>query len=177
MAQKLGDLRTCDRAKMGAIITLRGRAVSWGYNGAPPRLPHCEDVNHGWHGGQLAGKKLYVDGVVVDVVDEGLYDDLDEHVISGILRRAAERYGCRNATHAEANAIAFAARQGISTEGGTLYVVQSPCLNCARLLIASGIRRVVWATTYRDPAGSELLEAAGVAKDVVLPLGHPGVTE
>jgi len=76
---------------------------------------------------------------------------------------------CQNATHAEANAICFAARQGISTEGGTLYVTLSPCAVCARLTIAAGIVRVVWSFTYRDPAGSDLLAQAGVEKEVILP--------
>lgn len=53
-----------------------------------------------------------------------------------------DKLGCRNATHAEANAIAFAARQGISTAYCALYVTHHPCLTCSRLIIASGITSV-----------------------------------
>ena len=77
------------------------------------------------------------------------------------------RFGCRNATHAEANALAFAARQGISTDGGTLYVTVSPCNVCARLLIAAGIVSVWYDEEYRDRRGLELLEEAGIKCHIV----------
>jgi len=83
--------------------------------------------------------------------------ETEEYVLQWI-----EEHGCRNATHAEANALAFAARQGISTEGGTLYVSISPCGNCARLLLAAGIQRVVYEDPYRESEGIELLSEAGV---------------
>jgi dCMP deaminase len=70
--------------------------------------------------------------------------------------------GCRNATHAEANALAFAARQGISTDGCELFVTVSPCEVCARLLIASGVRRVYYLEQYRDHSGEEILRKAGI---------------
>lgn len=76
-----------------------------------------------------------------------------------------DRFGCRNATHAEANALASAARQGISTEDCTLYVTLAPCETCARLLIAAGIRRVVYHKPYRDTRGVKLLLGSGVSVD------------
>jgi len=62
--------------------------------------------------------------------------------------------------HAEANAILFAARHGISTEGADMFVSHSPCSSCAGLIIQAGIRRVV----YRVELGSglEMLREAGV---------------
>jgi dCMP deaminase len=69
---------------------------------------------------------------------------------------------CTNATHAEANALAFAARQGISTEGATLYVTLSPCAVCARLLIAAGVSKVVSKHEYHDVTGLMILREAGV---------------
>jgi dCMP deaminase len=120
IAVRLGQLGTCRRAQVGAVITKEGRCVSWGYNGAPPGLPHC-----------------------VHLVDTG--ED-----------------GCTTATHAEANAVAFAARQGISTEGGTLYSERSPCASCAQLIIATGIKRVVYALPYRDDTGIFTMMEAGL---------------
>jgi len=79
------------------------------------------------------------------------------------MERMLAQRGCRNATHAEANALAFAARAGISTDGATLYASVSPCEGCARLLIAAGIRRVVFLTPYRDLSGIALLQEAGVS--------------
>lgn len=73
-----------------------------------------------------------------------------------------DRFGCRNSIHAEANAVAFAARQGISTDGGTLYVGVSPCVTCSHLLVAVGIVAVYYREEYRDRRGVELLIAAGI---------------
>lgn len=117
VARQIGTLGTCSRAKIGAVIVRDGRCISWGYNGAPPGMPHCEHAD-------------------------------DEP--------------CTVATHAESNAVAFAARQGISTDGATLFVSVSPCAVCARLLIAAGIDTVVFETFYRDESGLELLAEAGV---------------
>lgn len=69
---------------------------------------------------------------------------------------------CETAVHAEANAVAWAARHGIRLFGGTLYTTYTPCLPCAKLLINAGIVRVVALKSYRDPSGSYLLEKAGI---------------
>ncbi|MCM1310284.1 MAG: dCMP deaminase family protein [Bacteroides sp.] len=64
--------------------------------------------------------------------------------------------------HAEANAITKVARSNNSSEGATLYVTASPCLECAKLIIQSGIKRVVFNELYRITDGIELLKRAGV---------------
>ena len=64
--------------------------------------------------------------------------------------------------HAEANAITKIARSNNSSEGSTLYVTASPCLGSSKLIIQSGIRRVVFHELYRLSDGLELLERAGV---------------
>ncbi len=69
---------------------------------------------------------------------------------------------CDAAVHAEANAIAFAARYGSTTQDSELFVTHSPCVNCAKLIINAGIVRVVFGVEYRDPSGLDLLEAASV---------------
>lgn len=70
--------------------------------------------------------------------------------------------GCIRVVHAEVNAIAFAAREGIRTEGSTLRTTVSPCLSCAKLIINAGISEVVSLERYRDRSGQDLLESAGV---------------
>lgn len=70
--------------------------------------------------------------------------------------------GCERTVHAEANAIAFAAKTGIETDGSTLYTTHSPCNDCAKLLINAGIKRVIYWEKYRDPAPVNLLMASGV---------------
>lgn len=69
--------------------------------------------------------------------------------------------------HAEANAISKVAKSGNSSEGATLYVTASPCLECAKLIIQSGIRRVVYRDEYRLNDGINLLERAGVTVEKV----------
>ncbi len=64
--------------------------------------------------------------------------------------------------HAEANAITKVARSNNSSEGATLYVTSSPCIECAKLIIQAGIKRVVYADSYRLSDGIELLQRAGV---------------
>lgn len=64
--------------------------------------------------------------------------------------------------HAEANAITKVAKSGNSSEGATLYVTASPCVECAKLIIQSGIRRVVYSDEYRLTDGIELLRRAGI---------------
>ena len=132
VAVVISQLGTCDRQQVGAVIVRDGRAISWGFNGAPPGAPHCEENNHGW-------------------------GNVDETAGLGL-----EVEGCRNATHAEANAIAFAAKQGISTEGAELFVTLSPCAACSRLLIAAGVSHVTYLVSYRDHSGEDLLREAGI---------------
>ncbi len=64
--------------------------------------------------------------------------------------------------HAEANAITKVAKSGNSSEGATLYITASPCLECAKLIIQSGIKRVVYRDEYRLTDGVDLLKMAGI---------------
>ena len=64
--------------------------------------------------------------------------------------------------HAEANAITKVARSNNSSDGATLYVTSSPCVECAKLIIQAGIKRVVYNEQYRLTAGVDLLRRAGI---------------
>lgn len=64
--------------------------------------------------------------------------------------------------HAEANAITKVARSNNSSDGSTLYVTASPCLECSKLIIQSGIKRVVFHELYRITDGLDLLRRAGI---------------
>ena len=64
--------------------------------------------------------------------------------------------------HAEANAITKVARSNNSSEGATLYVTSSPCIECSKLIIQAGIRRVVYSESYRLEDGINLLKRAGI---------------
>ena len=69
--------------------------------------------------------------------------------------------------HAEANAITKVAKSNNSSEGSTLYITTSPCMECAKLIIQSGIRRVVFCDSYRTREGIELLEKAGIQVEYI----------
>lgn len=64
--------------------------------------------------------------------------------------------------HAEQNIITYSAKNGIKTDGCTLYITDSPCKNCAKLIAQSGISRVVYAQEYRDTEGVEFLNNLGI---------------
>ena len=80
-----------------------------------------------------------------------------------------EGYTLPYVLHAEANAITKVARSNNSSEGSTLYVSTSPCMECSKLIIQAGIRRVVFSDLYRITDGLDLLRKAGV-EVVYLPL-------
>lgn len=67
--------------------------------------------------------------------------------------------------HAEANAITKVAKSHNSSQGSTLYVTDSPCIECAKLIIQSGIKRVVYSRKYRITDGLDLLERADIEVD------------
>lgn len=69
--------------------------------------------------------------------------------------------------HAEANAISKVAKSGNSSEGSTLYVTASPCIECAKLIIQAGISRVVYKDEYRLTDGIDLLRRAGIEVEKV----------
>ncbi|MDR0333449.1 MAG: dCMP deaminase family protein [Dysgonamonadaceae bacterium] len=64
--------------------------------------------------------------------------------------------------HAEANAITKVARSNNSSEGATLYVTSSPCIECSKLIIQAGIKRVVYTDAYRLSDGIDLLQRANI---------------
>lgn len=69
---------------------------------------------------------------------------------------------CTRTIHAEANAIAFAAKEGIRIEGAVMYTTASPCNDCAKLIINSGIGAVWYDEEYRDIEPIKMLRAAGI---------------
>jgi len=135
---------TCSRAQVGAVIAVSGRIIATGYNGAPSGLPHCDHTctceSETWAPGERYGD-----------------DGLDHHPSC-----PADKLGCTTATHAEANAVAFAARFGVATNHADLYVTMAPCVACARIVVNAGLSTVYYDAPYRDMSGVELLRAAGV---------------
>ncbi len=67
--------------------------------------------------------------------------------------------------HAEANAITKVAKSHNSSQGATLYITDSPCIECAKLIIQAGIKRVVYSRAYRITDGLDLLKRANIELD------------
>lgn len=78
--------------------------------------------------------------------------------------------------HAEANAITKVARSNNSSEGSTLYVTTSPCMECSKLIIQAGVKRVVFSELYRITDGIDLLRKAGI-ECVHFPINNQSVTD
>lgn len=140
----VGQRSTCLRSQVGAIIVKDGRIVSMGYNGPASGIPPC--VKYNPIISQLDYRNPYFS------TPEG--KAYSERICMGP--------GCTRSLHAETNAIAFAARAGVSVEGCTMYCSMSPCINCAKVIINSGIEEVRYVSEYRDTSGLELLRKAGV---------------
>jgi len=73
----------------------------------------------------------------------------------------SSQQSCPNSIHAEANAIAYAAKKGVALEGGIAYITHSPCHTCARLLVQAGIKEIYYETEYRK-TDFDLLTRAGL---------------
>jgi dCMP deaminase len=98
------------------------------------------------YNGVLPGKKHCEDLFKSRVMDKQFYNQHNE-------------FSRLNEVHAEQNCIAYAAKHGIKTEGSNLYVTISPCKDCSKIIIASGIKKVVYLEYYdREPEGIQLLE-------------------
>lgn len=76
--------------------------------------------------------------------------------------KSGERLEYCRATHAEQNAVAQAASQGVNTKGATLYTMRFPCILCAKLLINAGVKEIVYREEENDDFSKDVLKEAGV---------------
>ena len=139
------------RNKVGALLVKDGQIISDGYNGTPKGFDNsCENE-----------VKCDVDWDNINSLDGGAsicktYDSDCSKCPHHYLVTKPE------VLHAEANAITKVAKSNYSSEGSTLYVTLSPCFECAKLIIQSGIKRVVYKEAYRKTDGLDLLKKAGI---------------
>lgn len=158
MAQLAAERGTCSRLHVGVVISREGRVITMGYNGAPAGMPHCE---------HSVTPKLDTSQPMAWVIGDN--EELTWEPQSGKLMAAPPdtrieylEKGCEVAVHAEQNAIAFAAKFGLALDGADLHCTDAPCLNCAKNIINSGIKRVFYNRPYRLTDGVDLLRAAGL---------------
>lgn len=148
VAFTMAERSTCSRRHNGAVIaTEHGVVLSTGYNGSLSGMPHC---NH---------------DCMCDSLPEPLPTDtiwVQNKEFHNLRCPVANSGGCETAVHAEANAVYFAARNGIRTDKSIIYCTTEPCQKCAEAIVQAGISQCVYSQEYRIHAGIELLRNAGV---------------
>lgn len=136
-------MSSCKRKQVGAILEKDGRILNTGYNGT------------------ISGQdnKCEVDCAYCEGTGE------EPNYITGNGRESCSycqgqgQVSNPNVVHAEKNLIAFCAKNGIPTDGCTVYVTLSPCTECASLMTQAGIVKVIYDEEYRDTSGIELLKS------------------
>lgn len=131
-------LSKANRKKVGCIIVKNGAIISDGYNGTPSGFDNvCET-------------SIMPDSIAPK--------DLKDHPANALITKP-------EVLHAESNAITKLAKSTLSSEGSTMYVTIAPCLDCSKLIIQSGISRVVYKNNYKNLDGVNLLKKANIEVD------------
>jgi len=152
-AKVFAELSHARRLHVGAIVVKDDRIISIGYNGMPADWDNdCEEKE--WM--TDAGGWLNPD----EIEERWPYVEYNEE--------AEEEYRYRLKTkpevlHAETNAIAKLAKSTESGNGADIFITHAPCLDCAKLIYQSGIKRVYFGEQYRDNKGIKFLESSGIA--------------
>ncbi len=142
IAKLVSTRSTCNSRPTGAVLVKDKQILATGYNGSMPGAPHCiDDI--------LPDGTPYCHRRALQVAD-------------------VDKYNYCRASHAEANAIAQAARYGVAIKGAALYVTLQPCFVCLKLLATAQIRRVYFELAYesqdaaRDAFWEEAVKQAGI---------------
>jgi dCMP deaminase len=125
IAKVVSTRSTCNSRPSGAVIVKDNHILATGYNGAMPGAPHCIDQPPFEDGGAYCFRR-----------DMGIPD--------------VDKYNFCRASHAEANAIAQAARLGTSIADSTLYVTLAPCYTCLKLLATARVKAVYYELAYES---------------------------
>lgn len=142
MCDLVATRSTCDRKHVGSVIVKDRRVISTGFNGSIPGQSHCDDPEEYWQCTKCGEKfaefpqechRLECAGYPVEKKYGG--HDLE----SG---------HCIRTTHSEINAIAQAARMGVSTDKATIYINTRPCYTCFKAIVSAGIQEVVYSDEY-----------------------------
>ncbi len=142
IAKLVSTRSTCNSRPTGAVLVKDRQILATGYNGSMPGAPHCTDQT-------MADGSPYCHRRVLEIAD-------------------VDKYNYCRASHAEANAIAQAARHGVPIKGASLYVTLEPCFVCIKLLATAQIEQVFYEMPYesrdaaRDAYWREAVKDAGI---------------
>ena len=136
IAKLVSTRSTCNSRPTGAVLVKDRQILATGYNGSMPGAPHCSDE-------VMADGSPYCHRRALRIAD-------------------VDKYNYCRASHAEANAIAQAARYGVAIKGALLYVTLQPCFVCIKLLATAQIKRVYFELAYgsNDAARDEFWKNA-----------------
>ena len=123
IAKVVATRSTCNSRPTGAVIVRDNRILATGYNGAIPKAPHCIDL--------LMNNKPFCNRRYMGVEEHSKMD----YCVS---------------VHAEANAVAQAAKMGININGASIYCTLSPCYTCFKLLATAGIKQIYYEYKYES---------------------------
>jgi dCMP deaminase len=153
-AKRAAKLSHARRLHVGAVIVKDDSVISYGYNGMPAGWDNnCEDnefMDRG-AGGWLDPQEIEERWPFVATSDED-----DSYIGRYRLKTKPE------VLHAESNSISKLAKSTNSGAGADIFVTHSPCIDCAKLIYQSGIRRVYYNEEYRDDTGIQFLNKSGV---------------
>lgn len=146
-AVRVAQLSHARRLQVGSVIVKDDSVISYGYNGMPSGWDNnCEDqVWDKGAGGWLSPEE---------------FDEQFPHVDSD-----GKRYRLKTkpeVLHSESNALSKLAKSSNSGAGADIFITHAPCLDCAKLIYQSGIKRVYFGAAYRDNGGVEFLEKSGI---------------
>ena len=151
MAYQIAKLSYAKRRRVGCIIVKDTQVISTGYNGTPhgfdnnceeEQVREIENENH------------------KQILEEKGYDCEDSCCSKEVTKREV--------LHAESNTLAKVSKSTLSSDGADMYITMSPCFDCAKLIIQSGIKKVFYSESYRDTSGIDILEEAGIeVKEVI----------
>jgi dCMP deaminase len=150
ISYRIAEMSFCKRSKVGASLVKDNRVVVNSWNGTISGVDNCCEDETNEPCEHCEGKGYFeIPGVMSFDCDK--------------CHGAGKKLVSKNTVvHAEANALMFAARNGIETEGCKLYVTLSPCIECSKLIIQAGIKRVIYAEDYRITDGVDFLRKHGV---------------
>lgn len=147
MAELVAEQSTCCRLQVGAVLVKDNRVISIGFNGTPTGQTHCEDNF----------RKVYEEKY------RQRFATFDDFLASSVFYDLHGKWSVSSELHAEQNAISFAAKNGIATEGATVYVTFSPCVHCAKVIASAGIKKVFYKEIYdRSQEGLVFLARNGI---------------
>ena len=147
IAHEVAKMSHARRLQVGAVIVKDDRVISMGYNGMPAGWENnCEykdyDLSRDFDGNYFPDTKNF-------------YPFEDEKGRYGLKTRP-------EVLHAESNAVSKLAKSNDSGDGADIFVTHAPCMECAKLIFQSGIRRVYFNQNYRDDSGIKFLKQSGV---------------